>query len=145
MPAIRLRRGQEEVLFDVEIFDYDTWRTRPAFNLANPQNIRISIPLGPVLVTVFEPNWLLKEKIRIQHQREGTLKELTDLEDIAVLVNIVVEIVAATGAKSLMFNQEEEIDNLKSLLRKCPDLISELEEVIDCPEVFSCFTLSETS
>ena len=138
MPAIRLRRGQEEVLVDVEIFDYDTWRTRPAFNLANPQNIRIPIPLGPVLVPVFEPNWLLKEKIRIQHQREGTLKELTDLEDIVILVNIVVEIAAATGAEPLMFNQEEEIDDLKSLLRKRPDLIPELEEVIDCPEVFSC-------
>ena len=46
VPAIRLRRGQEEVLVDVEIFDYDTWRTRPAFNLANPQNIRIPISLG---------------------------------------------------------------------------------------------------
>jgi hypothetical protein len=36
---------------------------------------------------------------------------LKTLEDIAVLANIVVEIVVATGAKSLVFNQQEEIDD----------------------------------
>ena len=54
-------------------------------NSVQPSNMRISIPLGPIVVSVFEPHWLLKEKIRIQHEQVRTMKERTDLEDISRL------------------------------------------------------------
>jgi hypothetical protein len=101
-------------------------------NSVQPSNMRISIPLGPIVVSVFEPHWLLKEKIRIQHEQVGTMKERTELEDISVLV----EIVVATGTKSLVFNRQEQIDYLQSLLEKHPDLMSMLEEAIVCHQVF---------
>jgi hypothetical protein len=41
------------------------------------------------------------------------------------------------ATKSLIFNEQERIDSLQSLLGKRPDLKSELEEAIDCPKVFN--------
>jgi len=130
IPAVRLRRGDEEVLVDVEIFDYDTWRTRPSYNLANHENVRITLLLDQTPVSVFEPRWLLREKVILQHQRAGSQKEMTDIRDIETLVMIV-------APKSLVFNQQEQIDSLQSLLGKRPDLKFELEEAIDCPQVFN--------
>ena len=42
---------------------------QPAFNLANAQNMRISIPLGPIFVSVFESHWSPKEKVRMQYEQ----------------------------------------------------------------------------
>ncbi|OXV07299.1 hypothetical protein Egran_04936 [Elaphomyces granulatus] len=122
-------KGDEEVLVDVEIFDYNTWRVRPSYDLANPQNVRISVPLGKISVTIFEPRWLLQEKIRVQYERAGSRKETTDLDDIAFLVKLV-------PTKSLVFREQEQIDSLQSLVEKRPELKSKLEEVIDCDQIF---------
>ena len=51
--VVRLRRGDEELLADIETFD-DTWRNHPSHNLANAQKCRITLPLDHTPVYIFE-------------------------------------------------------------------------------------------
>ena len=73
--------------------------------------------------------WLLREKIITQLQREGSEKEVTDLEDVRTLVDFV-------EGKTLVMESVEEIQALKALLEKKPEWKGLLEEAIECPAVF---------
>ncbi|MCJ1362431.1 hypothetical protein MMC16_001534 [Acarospora aff. strigata] len=130
IPAIRLMRDDQQLLIEVEIFDVKAWPNRPQYNLHDPDNDRTSINVNQAQVPILSPRWLLREKIMSQHQRQGSLKESTDIDDIQQLIRVVPE-----GALTL--NQPEQVQALKALLVKCPELKDRLQSKIVCPEVFN--------
>jgi hypothetical protein len=72
----------------------------------------------------------LREKILSQHQRQGSSKEQTDLDDIATLLGLV-------QAKCLTFSGQEQTEALTALLDKRPELREALKAAIECPGVFN--------
>ena len=82
------------------------------------------------MVSVLSPCWLLREKILSHHQRQGNLKEKTDLGDIRTLLGLV-------QAKCLTFSGQEQTEALTALLDKSPELREALKAAIECPEVFN--------
>lgn len=129
IPAVRVPRGHQEVLVEVEIFDRDAWPNRPQYNLEDPKNSRVKLNFGGEMIEIFSPSWLLREKILTQAQREGSKKERTDIIDIEILVNLV-----QNG--ELVLEQDEFVEALEKLVEKRPDLRSELKQAITCLKVF---------
>lgn len=129
IPAINLSRGNQQLLVEVEIFDINAWPNRPQYNLRDPDNDRTFIQVDQAQVPILSPRWLLREKIMSQYQRQGSLKEGTDMDDIDQLTRVVQE-----GALTL--DQPEQVQALKALLVKRPDLKGRLRSKIVCPEVF---------
>lgn len=129
-PAVRLQRNGQEILVEVEIFDVEAWPNRPQYNLDNPKNSRLTLNVSGKSVYVLSPDWLLREKILAQKQREGNRKEESDIADVETLVQIV-------GDKGLVLEEEEFVEALENLLQKRPDLRAVLERAIECPKVFT--------
>ncbi|KAI9864853.1 MAG: hypothetical protein M1813_002623 [Trichoglossum hirsutum] len=131
IPAARIIRGDgTQILVEIEMFDLEAWPDRQQYDLNNTRNARVQVPIGSGRTAyVLPPAWLLREKIITQHQRAGSKKEETDLEDVDSLVNFV-------EGRALVMESVEEIEALKALLEKMPELKESLEKAIECPAVF---------
>lgn len=80
----------------------------------------------------FSPEWILREKILSQHEREGTLKEATDIRDVANMLWLVIP-----GKPELNFDHDQKLkDALGRLLQKRPALEPRLRQKIECTAVF---------
>ena len=98
----------------LEIFDYYSWPERPQYNIETAS--RKSITVNGRTVKIFSPEWILREKILAQHEREGTQKEATDLRDIANMLWLVI-----AGKPELNFDDDLKLSNaLGRLLEKRP-------------------------
>ncbi|KAJ5193236.1 Protein of unknown function DUF1814 [Penicillium cf. viridicatum] len=84
IPAYQLRLpGGAIRLVEVEIFDYGSWPNRPQYNLQTASRVTKAINGYPV--KIFSPEWLTREKILSQHQRQG-FKHATDIRDVSRLM-----------------------------------------------------------
>jgi len=133
VPAVRITGDDGyEKLVEVEIFDFQNWPNRPQYDLSKPDNDRINLNVEQAMVSVLSPRWLLREKILSQHQRQGNLKERSDISDIRTLLEL--ELVQAKG---LTLSGQEQTEALTALLDKRPELREALKAAIECPEVFN--------
>jgi hypothetical protein len=74
----------------------------------------------------------LREKILSQYQRQGSMKEETDIQDITNLIEL-----ATFGKPELDFNNSQDLQAaLANLVEKRPALAQALKEKIKCTVVF---------
>jgi len=74
VPAIPVRRENELIFVDIEIFDEVQWVQRSAYyNLSLPANATQSLNVNGQTVQVLNPSWLLRQKI-IAHSNRNTSK-----------------------------------------------------------------------
>ncbi|KAJ5790801.1 uncharacterized protein N7518_007812 [Penicillium psychrosexuale] len=131
IPAFRLRSPSGTIqLIELEVFDHASWPQRPQYNIQTATRVTRTINGYPV--KIFGAEWLTREKILSQYQRQGP-KHLTDIEDIARLVRYCVP-----NRPELNFDQDAQLQlALASLLRERPRLHSSLRRSIKCNSVFS--------
>ncbi|EEP75660.1 hypothetical protein UREG_00506 [Uncinocarpus reesii 1704] len=87
IPAYKLRLPDGAVhLVELEVFDYQSWPQRPQYNLKTATRKELNI--NGQMIKVFSPEWLLREKILSQYQRQGSPKERSDIQDIANMLPI---------------------------------------------------------
>ncbi|KAK2740758.1 hypothetical protein FQN57_005990 [Myotisia sp. PD_48] len=131
IPAYKVSRpGGDVQLVEVEVFDYQSWPQRPQYNIQASSRRVLNINGQPV--KVFAPEWLLREKILSQYQRQGTLKERTDHEDIMRMIPL-----STPGTPELDFNQREDLQTaLANFVQKKPTLAQLLKAKIRCSIVF---------
>ena len=120
-------------LVDLEVFDQQSWPQRPQYDLQTTTVMTMHV--NERQVKIFNPAWLLREKILAQHGRQGSAKEQTDITDLRSLV-----ILVFWGQPELNFDNgplKNELENaLISLLQKRPDLRQPLRQRIKCTAVF---------
>lgn len=93
---------------------------------------RKTIIVNGQTVKTFSPEWILREKILSPHEREGTLKEATDIRDVANMLWLVI-----SGKPELNFDHDQKLkDALGRLLQKRPALEPRLRQKIECTAVF---------
>lgn len=115
---------------ELEVFDIESWPHRPQYNIQEAS--RWTIDVNGCSVKLFGPEWILREKILAQYQRQGTPKESTDIRDVAYIVRY-----AAAGKPEMDFNYDQNLkDALSHLVEKRPDLMTRLKEKISCTAVF---------
>jgi hypothetical protein len=118
---------------DLEVFDHQSWPQRPQYDLQAMTVMTMHV--NERQVKIFNPAWLLREKILAQHGRQGSAKEQTDIMDLRSLV-----IFVFWGQPELNFDNgplKNDLENaLMSLLQKRPDLEQPLEQKIKCTAVF---------
>nr|5UVD_A Chain A, Nucleotidyltransferase-like protein [Paracoccidioides brasiliensis Pb18] len=131
IPAYKLRRpGGTVQLVELEVFDYQSWPQRPQYDLQTAT--RTTLNINGQKVKLFSPEWILREKILSQYQRQGSRKEGTDIRDIISMIPL-----AVPGKPELNFNQSQELQTaLANLVQKRPDLSSALKAKIKCSAVF---------
>ncbi|ODH19685.1 hypothetical protein ACO22_06133 [Paracoccidioides brasiliensis] len=119
-----------EGLVELEVFDYQSWPQRPQYDLQTAT--RTTLNINGQKVKLFSPEWILREKILSQYQRQGSRKEGTDIRDIISMIPL-----AVPGKPELNFNQSQELQTaLANLVQKRPDLSSALKAKIKCSAVF---------
>lgn len=130
IPAYRLRLPNGAIqLVEVEVFDYASWPNRPQYNLQTATRVTKSINGYPV--KLFSPEWLTREKILSQYQRQG-FKHSMDIEDLARLMRY-----CTPGKPELDFDHDQELQRaLSSLLQERPRLRSGLRRILKCREIF---------
>jgi hypothetical protein len=120
-------------LVDLEVFDHQSWPQRPQYDLQ--ATTVMTMHVNERQVKVFNPAWLLREKILTQHGRQGSPKEQTDIMDLRSLV-----IFVSWGQPELDFDngplKNDLEEALRSLLQKRPDLRQLLRPKIKCTAVF---------
>lgn len=84
---LSLMGGGFEVV-KLEIFDYYSWPERPQYDIETAS--RKSINVNGQMVKLFSPEWILREKILSQYEREGTLKEAINLRDVVTMLSLVI-------------------------------------------------------
>ncbi|GKZ75182.1 hypothetical protein AnigIFM63309_003792 [Aspergillus niger] len=131
IPAYRLcRLGEAAQLVELEVFDYKSWPQRPQYNIRAAT--RKTLNINGQRVKVFGPEWILREKILSQYQRQGSPKEATDIRDIISMIPL-----AVPGRPELDFNRNQESQNaLANLLQKRPALAHALKAKIKCSSIF---------
>ncbi|BCR90306.1 nucleotidyl transferase AbiEii/AbiGii toxin family protein [Aspergillus chevalieri] len=131
IPAYRLRLpGGKEQLVELEVFDYQSWPQRPQYNLQTASRRTLTINGYPV--KTFSPEWILREKILSQYQRQGP-KAQTDIRDVERLI-----IFAVPGTPELDFSHTEELKAaLADLLKNWPGMQQALKQKINCPAIFN--------
>ncbi|EEH37678.1 hypothetical protein PAAG_08096 [Paracoccidioides lutzii Pb01] len=131
IPAYKLRRpGGAVQLVELEVFDYQSWPQRPQYNLQAAT--RTTLNINGQKVKLFSPEWILREKILSQYQRQGSRKEGTDIRDIISMIPL-----AVPGRPELNFNGSQELQTaLANLVQKRPDLRQSLKVKIKCSAVF---------
>ena len=131
IPAARITRDDgTQILVEVEIFDVDSWPHRSQYDLNKTRNSRVPVRItGGRIAFVLSPVWMLREKIITLHQRAGSSKEKTDLQDIYSLMNY-------AEHKAVVMESVEEIQALEALLEKRPKWKGLIEAAIQCPAVF---------
>lgn len=131
IPAYKLcLTGGEEQLVELEVFDYHSWPQRPQNNLQSAS--RRTLPINGYPVKTFSPEWILREKILSQYQRQGP-KAQTDVRDVERLI-----VFAIPGSPELDFSHDEELKAaLADLLKNWPGMGQALKQKIDCPAIFN--------
>ncbi|GAM33697.1 hypothetical protein TCE0_013f00793 [Talaromyces pinophilus] len=125
IPAYKLNGA----LIELEVFDQQSWPQRPQYNIPNAS--RWSISLNGYTVKVFSPEWILREKILSQHQRQG-LKEQVDIRDAIEMLSL-----ATPGKPELNFDSDPLLgEALVAFIRKRPDQERSLRQKIRCRAVF---------
>lgn len=130
IPAYKLRRpGVAARLVELEVFDHKTWPQRPQYNIQVAT--RRTLNINGRGVKLFSPEWILREKILSQYQRQGSAKEATDIRDIINMIPL-----AVPGRPELDFNQNQELQTaLANLLQKRPALAQTLKAKIKCSTI----------
>lgn len=130
IPAYRLRLpGGTIQLVEVEVFDYASWPNRPQYNLQTATRVTKLINGHPV--KLFSPEWLTREKILSQYQRQG-FKHSMDIEDLSRLMRY-----CTPRKPELDFDHDQELQRaLSSLLEERPRLRSGLRRIIKCRAIF---------
>ncbi|KKZ65625.1 hypothetical protein EMCG_08532 [[Emmonsia] crescens] len=131
IPAYKLRRpGGPVQLVELEVFDYRSWPQRPQYNIQVATRKTLSI--NGRVVKLFGPEWILREKILSQYQRQGGTKEETDIRDIMNMIPL-----AVPGRPELDFNQSQELQTaLANLVQKRPALAQALKAKVKCSTIF---------
>ncbi|KAJ5899205.1 hypothetical protein N7495_003949 [Penicillium taxi] len=81
---------------------------------------------------MFGPQWILREKILSQFQRQGSGKKRRDVKDVKSMMGL-----CKTGASELDFSGDDNLKQaLSNLLGKKPELADELKALIKCPGAF---------
>lgn len=87
IPVIKFTRDDgSRIDIEIEMFDVRAWPTRPQYDLSSPDNECITVPVDGIMVPIFGPRWILREKIVTAYERQGSRKEATDLVDISQLL-----------------------------------------------------------
>jgi hypothetical protein len=114
----------------LEVFHYQSWPQHPRYNLENAQLRQINV--GAQMVKTFSIEWLLREKILSQYQRQGTPKEQVDLRDLTSLLPL-----ASPGRPELNFNGNQNLTTaLANLVQKGHALRQNLKNKINWTAVF---------
>ncbi|PYH75350.1 hypothetical protein BO82DRAFT_36586 [Aspergillus uvarum CBS 121591] len=131
IPAYRLHRpGAATQLVELEVFDYSSWPQRPQYNLSTAT--RKMLRINDQVVKLFSPEWILREKILSQYQRQGSAKEANDIRDIITMIPL-----TTPGIPELDFNENQECQMaLGNLLQKRPALVQTLKAKIKCRTIF---------
>jgi len=131
VPAYKLSTPDGGFLpVEIEIFDHQSWPNRPQYNMQTAS--RRTINVNGHVVNTFSPEWILREKILSQHQRQGSPKEATDIRDVVSMLRRV-----TPGKPELNFDHDQNLKNaLSNLLQKRPALGQRLKEKISCTAVF---------
>jgi hypothetical protein len=96
-------------LVDLEVFDEQSWPERPQYDLQT--TTAMIVPVNERQVKIFNPAWLLREKILSQHGRQGSAKEQTDIADLRSML-----ILVFWGQPELNFDNGPLKDNLEKAL-----------------------------
>lgn len=132
IPAYKLKLpGGTVQLVQLEAFDLLSWPQRPQYNI--PRSSRRSIIVNGQTVRMFSPEWIFREKVLSQHQRQGTAKEATDIRDLGSMIPLL-----TPGKPELDFDRDAGSKNaLLNLLQKRPALGGRLKNKVKCTAVFS--------
>ncbi|OJD20411.1 hypothetical protein ACJ73_08255 [Blastomyces percursus] len=115
---------------DLEVFDFQSWPQRPQYNIQTASRRTMNINGCPV--KIFSPEWILREKILSQYERQGGAKEATDIQDLMRIIPL-----AVPGKPELNFSNDQKLESaLSNLLQKRPGLALRLKEKINCAPVF---------
>ncbi|KAF5861179.1 hypothetical protein ETB97_000553 [Aspergillus alliaceus] len=131
LPAYKLNSpGGGIQLVQLEVFDYQSWPQRPQYNI--PVATRRTITVNGHPVKVFSPEWIFREKVLSQHQRQGSAKEATDIRDLSSMIPLL-----TSGKPELDFDRDQSLKNaLLNLLQKRPALGARLKQKVKCTAVF---------
>ncbi|OOF92550.1 hypothetical protein ASPCADRAFT_8826 [Aspergillus carbonarius ITEM 5010] len=138
IPAYKLilPKGQVQ-LVEIEIFDYQSWPQRPQYDISRAR--RKTLQVNGQVVKVFSNEWIFREKVLCQYQRQGSDKEGTDIWDITSLL-----LYLERGKPELDFDRDRDLTAaLQNLLEKRPGLAPRLKEVVKCSAVFGEWYTSE--
>ncbi|KXG52214.1 Protein of unknown function DUF1814 [Penicillium griseofulvum] len=115
-------------LIELEIFDFQSWPNRPEYDFRSATRVTQKVSGYPV--KMFSAEWIIREKILSQYQRQGA-KQAVDLQDVENLLSY-----AVPGKAELNFDNDQELQNaLATFLQRRPKLRGELREVIKCRAV----------
>ena len=129
IPGFKLQSpGGVVRLVELEIFDYASWPNRPQYDLQSATRVTQNINGYPV--KIFSAEWIIREKILSQYQRQGA-KQAVDLQDVENLMSY-----AIPGTPELVFDHNQELqDALATFLQRKPRLRSDLQEIIKCQAI----------
>ncbi|CAI7589894.1 unnamed protein product [Penicillium glandicola] len=135
LPAYKLHSGGGAVtLVHLEVFDQANWPNRPQYDLQKATRLTKTVKGYPV--KLFGSEWLLREKILSQYQRQG-FKQSIDLQDVGNILKYCV-----AGKTELNFDHDQELRAaLTTILERRPRLRTNLSRVIKCQEIFDCFVM----
>lgn len=106
------------------------WPHRPQYNLTTAT--RTLRTIDGQTVKLFSPEWLFREKILAQHQRQGSAKEGTDTRDLVHLIPVL-----RPGLQELDFDGDDTLSEaLCNLLAKRPALKARLSGKVKCVGVY---------
>lgn len=126
IPAYKLNG----VLVELKVFDQQSWPQRPQYNIRNAS--RSSVIINGYTVKTFSPEWILREKILSQHQRQGGPKEQIDIRDAVKML-----LLATAGKPEMNFDSDPSMgDALLAFIRKRPDQERALRRKVRCVAVF---------
>jgi hypothetical protein len=90
-------------------------------------------------VRIFSPEWIVREKILTQYQRQGAAKERSDIQDLSRMLVLIPE----RGRAEVDFDSDRSLvdrgllaEALGNLVRKRPALEERLRGKIKCRAVF---------
>ncbi|KAL3707488.1 hypothetical protein TMatcc_005467 [Talaromyces marneffei ATCC 18224] len=110
IPAYKL----DGAFIELEIFDQQNWPQRPQYNIQNAS--RRSLNINGYIVKTFSPEWILREKILSQHQRQGNKADVDIRDAIQILF------ITTPGKPELDFDSDLSLaEALLTLIRKRPD------------------------
>ena len=143
VPAYKLCRRPEDAdadadgavqLVQLEFFDYKSWPQRPQYRDIQAAT-RKTLNIQGQAVKVFGPEWILREKIVVQYQRQGSVKEESDIRDIVNMIPL-----AVAGRPELDFDGDDNSQDLRAALenfvQKRPGLVRALKAKVKCSAVF---------
>ncbi|OJD25911.1 hypothetical protein ACJ73_02720 [Blastomyces percursus] len=131
IPAYKLHRpGGTVQLVELEVFDCQSWPQRPQYNILVAT--RKTLTINGRRVTLFGSEWILREKILSQCERQSGAKEVSDIHNIMSMIPL-----AVPGRPELDFIQSQDLQTaLANLVQKRPFLVQALKAKIKCSTIF---------